>query len=106
MKSQEKSLKIANFIFQNGIKNADFVLYNPMNIKLKDENPIFKRIKLETSDFWNTVKSLTWSVGCRFFFVLNEDYIIIGNTYDNESFLCNLSMNVFEEYLNYFKCKT
>lgn len=92
-----------SFVFKNGIKNADFVVFNPLNIELKDEKPLMHEIKLKESDFWSDIKSMVWSSSCRFFFVVNENHIIIGNTYNNEAFLCsNLSMQVFEEFFKAF----
>lgn len=90
-------------VFQNGIKNADFVVYNPLNIMLKEEKPILHKIKLKENKFWQKIKSITWSSNCRFFFVINSSHIIIGNTHDNEAFLCsNLSIQVFNEFFNAF----
>ena len=92
-----------SFVFQNGIKNADFVVFNPLNIQLKNEKPIIEEIKLKESNFWTDIKSMVWSSGCRFFFVINENHIVIGNAHNNEGFLCrNLSMAVFEEFFKAF----
>jgi len=92
-----------SLIFQNGYKGADFVVYNQLNIELKDEPPMMNKIQLKDNEFWNNLKSLTWSSSCRFFFVINETFIIIGNTINNNAFLCsNLSYRIFEEYLNAF----
>ena len=92
-----------SFVFQNGIKNADYVVFNPLNVELKDEKPLLHEIKLKASDFWSDIKSMVWSSNCRFFFVVNENHIIIGNTHDDEAFLCsNLSLQVFEEFFNAF----
>lgn len=92
-----------SFVFQNGIKNANFVVFNPLNIELKDEKPLMHEIKLKETDFWIEIKSMVWSSNCRFFFVVNENHIIIGNTHNNEAFLCNnLSFQVFEEFFKAF----
>lgn len=92
-----------SFIFKNGIKNADFVVFNPLNKELINEKPILHEIKLKASDFWSDIKSMVWSSNCRFFFVVNENHIIIGNTHNDEAFLCsNLSMQVFEEFFKAF----
>jgi len=92
-----------SFVFQNGIKNADFVVFNPLNIELINEKPLLHEIKLKASDFWQDIKSMVWSSNCRFFFVVNENHIIIGNTHNDEAFLCsNLSMQVFEEFFKAF----
>lgn len=90
-------------VFKNGIKNADFIVFNPLNIELKDEKPLLQAISLKTSEFWQRIKSVVWSSNCRFFFVVNERHIIIGNVHDNEAFLCsNLSIQVFEEFFKAF----
>lgn len=92
-----------SFVFKNGIKNADFVVFNPLNIELINEKPLLHEIKLKASDFWQDIKSMVWSSNCRFFFVVNENHIIIGNTHNDEAFLCsNLSMQVFEEFFKAF----
>jgi len=92
-----------SFVFQNGIKNADFVVFNPLNVELKDEKPLLHEIKLKEVDFWTDIKSMAWSSNCRFFFLVNENHIIIGNTHNDEAFLCsNLSMQVFEEFFKAF----
>lgn len=92
-----------SFVFKNGIKNADFVVFNPLNKELINEKPILHEIKLKASDFWSDIKSMVWSSNCRFFFVVNENHIIIGNTHNDEAFLCsNLSMQVFEEFFKAF----
>jgi len=92
-----------SFVFQNGIKNADFVVFNPLNKELVNEKPLLQEIKLKASDFWSDIKSMVWSSNCRFFFVVNENHIIIGNTHNDEAFLCsNLSMQVFEELFKAF----
>jgi hypothetical protein len=92
-----------SFVFQNGIKNADFVIFNPLNKELVNEKPLLHEIQLKASDFWSDIKSMVWSSNCRFFFVVNENHIIIGNTHDDEAFLCsNLSMQVFEEFFKAF----
>jgi len=92
-----------SFVFQNGIKNADFVVFNPLNIRLNNEKPIIDEINLKESNFWTNIKSMGWSSGCRFFFVINENQIVIGNVHNNEAFLCrNLSMAVFEEFFKAF----
>lgn len=91
-----------NAVFQNGIKNADFVVFNPLNIEFTNEKPLFQKIILNPSDFWNKIKSIVWSASCRFFFVVNETTIIVGNSYSDEAFSCNLTGQVFEEYVNYF----
>jgi hypothetical protein len=93
-----------SLVFQNGYKGADFVVFNPLNIELKDELPIVNEIQLKDNEFWNNLKSLTWSLNCRFFFVINENHLIVGNTLNNDAFLCsNLSWRIFEEYLNAFR---
>ena len=97
-----------SLVFKNVINNTDFVLFNPLNIELTAEPPIFHEIKLkEEDDFWTDIKSSVWSSNCRFFFVVNKKFIIIGNTHNDEAFLCNLSMQVFEEFFNAFggRCK-
>jgi len=92
-----------SFVFQNGIKNADFVVFNPLNKELINEKPLLHEIKLKASDFWSDIKSMAWSSNCRFFFVVNENHIVIGNTHNDEAFLCsNLSMQVFEEFFKAF----
>jgi hypothetical protein len=91
------------FLFQNGIKDADFVVFNPLDVELKNEKPILYVIKLKESNFWQDIKSIVWSTNCRFFFFVNENEIIIGNTHDEDAFLCsNLSMQVFEEFFKAF----
>lgn len=97
---------MSSLIFQNGIKNADFVVFNPHNLELTEEQPILKEIKLEVNEYWDKIKSLTLSSGCRFFFVLSDNQIVIGNTINDEAFLCkNLSLHVFAEFLNAFSKK-
>ena len=92
-----------SFVFQNGIKNADFVVFNPLNKELINEKPLLHEIKLKETDFWSDIKSMVWSSNCRFFFVVNENHIVIGNTHNDEAFLCsNLSMQVFEEFFRAF----
>ena len=92
-----------SFVFQNGIKNADFIVFNPLNKKLVNEKPLLHEIKLKETYFWSDIKSIVWSSNCRFFFVVNENHIIIGNTHNDEAFLCsNLSMQVFEEFFKAF----
>lgn len=92
-----------SFVFQHGIKNADFIVFNPLNKELVNEKPLLHEIKLKESDFWSDIKSMVWSSNCRFFFVVNENHIIIGNTHNDEAFLCsNLSMQVFEEFFKAF----
>jgi hypothetical protein len=93
-----------SLIFQNGYKGADFVVYNPLNIELKDEPLVMNEIQLKDNEFWKNLKSLTWSSNCRFFFVINENHLIVGSTLNNDAFLCiNLSWRIFEEYLNAFR---
>lgn len=93
-----------SLVFQNGYKGADFVVYNPLNIELRDEPPVMNEIQLKDNEFWNNLKSLTWSSNCRFFFVINENHLIVGNTLNNDAFICtNLSWRIFEEYLNAFR---
>lgn len=92
-----------SFVFKNGIKNADFVVFNPLNKELINEKPLLQEIKLKESVFWSDIKSMVWSSNCRFFFVVNESHIIIGNTHNDEAFLCNnLSFQVFEEFFKAF----
>lgn len=92
-----------SFVFQNGIKNADFIVFNPLNKELVNEKPLLHEIKLKETDFWQEIKSMAWSSNCRFFFVVNENHIIIGNTHNDEAFLCsNLSMQIFEEFFKAF----
>jgi hypothetical protein len=99
----EKKRFFNGLVFQNGIKNADFVVFNPLNKKLVDEKPFLFEIKLKESSFWSDIKSMVWSSNCRFFFFINENNIVIGNTHDNEGFVCmNLSMNVFKEFQKTF----
>jgi hypothetical protein len=94
-----------NFVFKNGIKNADFVVFNPHNIELHNDKPILHRIRLEQSEFWNKIKSMVWSSNCRFFFVVNEHHTVIGNVHDDDAFLCNLSWQVFEDFFKAFEKK-
>lgn len=91
-------------VFKNGIKNADFVVFNPLNKKLVDEKPLFQEVILKASDFWSDIKSMTWSSDCKYFFVVSENEIVIGNTNDDDAFVCcNLSMQVFEEFFKAYK---
>ena len=89
-----------NLVFKNGINNKDFVVFNPLGIELKNEDPILQKIKLFESNFWSDIKSKVWSSNCRFFFVINKDHIICGNTHDDDAILCNLSMRVFDVILS------
>ena len=95
-----------NLVFKIGAfkRNADFCVYNPFNIQLSDEPLQLSEITLENNSFLEKVKSYTWSCNCKFFFVINKNNVIIGNTQNNEAFLShNLSKEVFQEYLNAFK---
>ena len=94
-----------NLVFKNGIKYADFVVYNPLNIDLKNEDFFLHEILLKEDKFWNEIKSMTWSSNCRYFFVINENHIIIGNTLNNKAFLSNLSLRIFEEFFIAHKVK-
>ncbi len=91
-----------SYVFVNGIKNANFVVFNPLNIELKEQKPLLKEITLNESDFWKKIKSMTWSSNCRFFFVVNETNVIIGNTLNQDGFLCNLSIQIFDEFFKAF----
>ena len=95
-----------NLVFRIGAfkRNADFCVYNPLNIQLSDEPLQLSEITLENNSFLKKVKSYTWSCNCKFFFIINKNNVIIGNTQNNEAFLShNLSKEVFQEYLNAFK---
>ncbi|MBP6566085.1 MAG: hypothetical protein KA270_02895 [Saprospiraceae bacterium] len=93
-----------SFVFDHGARNSGFVVFNPLEIELVDETPVLHEVKIVESEFWNTVKSKTWSCGCRFFFVINTGHIVIGNVHDNEAFICsNLSSQIFDEFLKTVK---
>lgn len=93
-----------NLVFQNGYKNLDYVVFNPLKIQLTNDKPIFSKIKINDSKFWTEIKSRTWSSNCRIFFVISQNQIVIGNTLNNDAYLCkNLSMQVFEEYMKFCK---
>jgi hypothetical protein len=87
-----------NLIFKNGYKGFDFIVFNPLEIELDNSEPLFNKIFLPDIDFWNDIKAKTWSSGCNFFFVIDEENIIIGDTKNNDGLKCNLSMNVFDEF--------
>jgi hypothetical protein len=89
-----------SLVFRNGVKNNDFVVFNPLSIELKNEDLVLRDIKLFKSTFWSGIKSKVWSSNCRFFFVINKDHIICGNTHDDDAILCNLTMKVFDLFLN------
>lgn len=91
-----------SYIFQNG-KNNNFIIFNPLNLKLKNEKiKEFEEIRLNKSDFWNKIKSFIWSSNCKIGFVINELNIIIINVSDDKSFKSNLTYKVIEEFLNTF----
>ncbi|MCO5250758.1 MAG: hypothetical protein M9949_04965 [Candidatus Kapabacteria bacterium] len=98
--------KESALIFQNGIKNGEFVVFNPLEIELMDVEPLFQPIYLNVAEFWNDLKSMVWSSNCRFFFVVTMDKIIICNVHDNEAFEANLSSRVFDVFLNVFGAKS
>jgi hypothetical protein len=92
-----------SYVFQNGYRHADFVVFNPLAKELVNEKPVLHEIQLHESEFWAHIKSLAWSSSCRFFFVVNDNHIILGNTENNSAFLCsNLSMQIFEEFFKAF----
>lgn len=93
-------------IFQNGIKNGDFIVFNPYEIELIDIEPRFQPIHLPVDKFWDDLKSMAWSSNCRFFFVVATDKIIVCNVHDNEAFVTNLSSRVFDVFLNGFGAKS
>lgn len=94
-------------IMLTGHKNADFVVFNPGNAELTDIEPEIDQIKLPENDqFWTDIKSITWSSNCRYFLVVNESSIIIGNTLDNDAFCCqNLSSRFIEIFVNHYSKK-
>lgn len=97
---------INGLVIKNGIKNADFLVLNPLGKDFVDESPLLNGIKLDNDKFWQKIKSMAWSSNCRYFFVVNDSSIIIGNTNDNDAFICNsLSKYLFEEFLNAFNFK-
>lgn len=94
-----------NFVFNTGTKNADFVVFNPMQILFTDEPATYREVELDKNEFWTHLQSIVWSAGCRFFFVVSGTQIILGNTLNYQAFLCNLSTNVFEVFLKFLENK-
>ena len=88
-----------SLVFQNGYKGFDFVVYNPKDITFTDEEPVVEPIVLKDTEFWKQIKSYTWSSNCRFFFVVDDEYMIYGNTMDDKAFKSNLSKEIFEIYM-------
>jgi hypothetical protein len=94
-------------IFATGNKNADFVVYNPYELELTDETPVYSPIVLKDSALWDEIRSQIWSANCRFFFFICRNGILIGDNQDNSGVLCkNLSRHVFDEYLKAFSKQT
>lgn len=95
-----------SIVFKNGIKNADFVVYNPLNIEFTDEELVLTDIELADTPFWQNIKSLTWSSSCRFFYVVSDTNIVMGNTHDNKAVATNNhSRYIFDEFLKAFKSR-
>jgi len=94
-------------IIRTGVPNADFVVFNPGNTEFVEIEPEIEQIALPENDqFWAEIKSITWSMSCRFFLVVNESSIIIGNTLDNDAFCCqNLSSRFIETFVNHYSKK-
>lgn len=90
------------YVFRTG-KHTDFVIFNPLHITLTNQAPKFEQISLTKNEFWNEIKSITWSVNCRFYFVISEDSIIIGNCYTDNALRCNQTIKLFDEFLKYYE---
>ena len=88
-------------IFQTGI--IDFVVFHRLNETLSDDKPICKINRILQNEFWNNIKSKTWSCNCKVFCVINEENIIVGGWRDDLVFVFNKTGKVFDEILNYKK---
>jgi hypothetical protein len=98
----EELLKNCGALVRTGIINRDFVFFNPLNAELMDVQPIITEIELIENDFWRNIKSIAWSASCRFFFVVNENSIILGSVYEYKAFLCQkLSKNFISYFIEY-----
>ena len=87
-------------ISRSGLK-TDFCIYNPLDYGFSDEELVYGFIRLPDTDFWNKIKSLTWSCSIRFFCVVNSDSIILGSVYSDDAVLCNKTGKLFEELNKY-----
>ncbi len=94
-----------NYVFKTGIKNADFVVFNPMQIQFTDDPATYREVELDKNEFWKHLQSVVWSAGCRFYFVVSGTHIILGNTLNYQAYWCNLSTNVFEVFLKFLEKK-
>lgn len=92
-----------NYVFKIGVKDSDFVVFNPLKIQFTDEPATYREVKLYENEFWNYLQSAVWSAGCRFFFVVSDNGILLANTHNYQAFLCNLSKNVFEDFLKFLE---
>ena len=90
-------------LFSNGLKYKDFVVFNPLEYDFSNEDLHFFEIRLMDTEFWRKIKSFTWSVNMLIFCVVNSDNIIAGNIYENNAMLCNNTVKVFDQIINFKK---
>lgn len=88
-------------LFQYG--KLDFVLFNPLEQKFTNDELSFKIGAIPNNEFWNHIKSITWSVNCKIFCVVNEENIIVGGVYDDNILICNKTIKVFERIVDFEK---
>jgi hypothetical protein len=86
-------------IFRTG--NIDFCLFNPLNNNTyTNDKLLIKEGTIPENTFWNNIKSITWSCGCYIFCVVNDEFIIVGDTRDNEILICNKTVEIFNLLAN------
>ena len=87
------------YLIRTGIKGCDFIVLNPLMFPFPDEElKTLDQIILPDSQFWNEIKSAAWSASCHYFFVVNEESIIIGGPHTDNAIICNRTDKIFKLY--------
>ena len=78
----------------------DFIVFNLLNIPIGDCEATMSEGTLPDSPFWRQLRGITWSCQCRFFFVISDDQIVVGNCLNNNAFISNVSIRIFQFFVD------
>jgi hypothetical protein len=84
------------------IKQKSLIIRGSKNINSFIVVPFDKDIRLCPSTV-NDIRSWAWSSNCRFFYIIIEKIMILGNTVDEDILITQTDPKIIELFVNYKK---